>query len=182
MRLLFRGHFACGHQVDERYHDKARSYRDEGRYFPVAARRIGQVGARSTTRRSPSRNYAARYVLGKLVAHCGLDFVIGLAIKTIDCCAHCRSQRGSLSRIVRVPASHLTVPTRTSAVPRKPTFGSSAISVVMGHSLPMRSAPVSHHVGNGWWSQLIDATLYLSRRRWRCGDRSRISSRFYCGG
>jgi hypothetical protein len=31
------------------------------------------------------------------------------------------------------------------------------------------------------WSQLVDATLYLSRKRWSVGDVSKISSRLHSG-
>src|SRR6478609_9573156 len=40
---------------------------------------------------------------------------------------------------------------------------------------------VNKAVRNGWWSQPVDATLYLRGKRMECSDGSGISSRVYNG-
>jgi hypothetical protein len=59
MRLLFRGHFACGHQVDKKYYEKDRKFHDTKRRLSVAVGLIVQFGGSRTKPFCLTRRYAA---------------------------------------------------------------------------------------------------------------------------
>jgi hypothetical protein len=46
MRVLFRGHFACAHEVDKGNYEKDRRYHETTRRFLIAVSRIGEFNGR----------------------------------------------------------------------------------------------------------------------------------------